>query len=104
MRFHERFADLDALLFDELGDPAHFEGRAEPVLGEFTSPWQAPRMGTAPLPLREPRFTVLASDAASVEVGQGIVVDLPPPDGGAYIVVRREPDGTGLVALLLRRD
>lgn len=103
MRFHERFADLDALLFDELGDPAHFEGRAEPVLGSLPPhgrlrAWVPRRFHC--VSRGSPFWPAMRRAWRSGRESSWIS----PPDGGAYIVVRREPDGTGLVALLLRRD
>ncbi len=44
------------------------------------------------------------ADAGEVDQGQGLTIDLPKLDGGGeYIIVRLEPDGAGLVALVLRR-
>lgn len=101
MPFRALVEGVDSVIFDALGDRATCGEKS--LLGMFEAPWTSPRLGSVTTGLREPRFTVRAADAAGIEREQELHVHLPPPDGGAYTVVEHEPDGTGLVALLLRR-
>lgn len=92
---------MDALVLDGLGDLGWVGGRE--IAGFFSAPWLQPRMGRINTALREPQFEIRVSDAAGVEQGQLVVIDLPLPDGGGqYDLVKLEPDGTGWVALILR--
>ena len=92
---------MDALVLDGLGDIGLVDGRE--IAGFFSAPWLQPRMGRINTALREPQFEIRVSDAAGIEPGQVVVVDLPIQDGGGdYDLVKLEPDGTGWVALLLR--
>ncbi len=100
--FDDLVREMDDAIFDVLGDEALFPGLERPVLGMFSAPWPDVQIGRLNAQLREPRFEVRPADADLVEEGQVITVQLPAPDGGDYDVVRKEPDGTGLVALLLR--
>lgn len=100
MGFRELVAGIDGTVFDTLADSGRVEGR--PVKGMFSAPWLGPKMGRLNTGLREPRFTIRVADAAGVEPGQVVSIDLPAPDGGEYDLVELEPDGSGLVALLLR--
>ncbi|MGX0889037.1 hypothetical protein AB7M22_001045 [Pseudomonas sp. ADAK2 TE3594] len=101
MRFRELSDDMDALVLDGLGDIGLVDGRE--IAGFFSAPWLQPRMGRINTALREPQFEIRVSDAAGIEPGQVVVIDLPIQDGGGdYDLVKLEPDGTGWVALLLR--
>lgn len=100
MGFRDLVSDIDDTVFDTLADSGRVEGR--PVKGMFSAPWLGPKMGRLNTGLREPRFTIRVADAAGVEPGQVVSIDLPAPDGGEYDLVELEPDGSGLVALLLR--
>lgn len=101
MGFRELVAGIDGTVFDTLADSGRVEGR--PVKGMFSAPWLGPKMGRLNTGLREPRFTIRVTDAAGIEPGQVVSIELPAEDGGGdYDLVELEPDGTGLVALLLR--
>lgn len=102
MDFRALVAGMDDAIFGVLGDSALFPDRSEPVRGMFSAPWRDPQIGRLNTQLREPRFVVRPADADLVREGQVITVQLPTPDGGDYDMVRKEPDGTGLIALLLR--
>nr|WP_189663539.1 hypothetical protein [Pseudomonas paralactis] len=96
--------DIDDVVFETLGDSAVIEGRAEPVLGMFSAPWKAPQFGKTPTGLREPRFEVRVRDSNGLSKGLRVTVDLPALDGGGdYDLLQLEPDGNGLVALILRK-
>ena len=103
MGFRDLIAEVDAVVFETLGDPARIEGREEPVLGMFAAPWLQPKFGKLNTGLREPRFEIRVSDSQGL--GQGILVsvDLPALDGGGgYGLIQLEAGGDGLVALILR--
>ena len=100
MSFRDLVSGVDDTVFDTLADSGRVEGRL--LKGMFSAPWLGPKMGRLNTGLREPRFTIRVADAAGVEPGQVVSIDLPAPDGGEYDLVELEPDGSGLVALLLR--
>ena len=104
MTFRDLIDDIDDVIFDTLGDTALIEGRAEPVLGMFSAPWKAPQFGKVHTGLREPRFEVRVRDSDGLSKGLRITVDLPALDGGGdYDLLQLEPNGNGLVALILRK-
>lgn len=100
MSFHNAVVKLDAAVFDTLADAATLDG--QPVLGMFEQVVAQPKIGTLNTGLIEPRLVLRSADAQPAVRGSVVVVDLPPPDGVAYDVVDLEPDGSGLVALILR--
>jgi hypothetical protein len=101
MGFRDLVARVDATVFDVLADVGYVEGRR--VLGMFAAPWLQPNIGRLNTGLREPTFVIRVSDADGVEKGQTVSIELQPMDGGGtYTLVRPEPDGAGLVALVLR--
>ena len=103
MAFRDLIADVDAMVFETLGDTARIEGREEPVLGMFAAPWLQPKFGKLNTGLREPRFEIRVSDSQGLEQGMLVSVDLPALDGGGdYDLIQLEPSGDGLVALILR--
>ncbi|PKA71545.1 hypothetical protein ATI02_4529 [Pseudomonas baetica] len=103
MGFRELIAEVDAVVFETLGDTARIEGREEPVLGMFAAPWLQPKFGKLNTGLREPRFEIRVSDSQGLEQGMLVSVDLPALDGGGdYDLIQLEPSGDGLVALILR--
>ena len=103
MGIRELMADVDAVVFETLGDTARIEGRDEPVLGMFSAPWLQPKIGKLNTGLREPRFEIRVSDSHGLEQGLLVSVDLPALDGGGdYDLLQLEPSGDGLVALILR--
>ncbi|OXR36776.1 hypothetical protein PSJE_15670 [Pseudomonas jessenii] len=103
MAFRDLVAEVDAVVFETLGDSARIEGRDEPVLGMFAAPWLQPKFGKLNTGLREPRFEIRVSDSHGLEQGLLVSVDLPALDGGGdYDLLQLEPSGDGLVALILR--
>lgn len=103
MGFRELIAEVDAVVFETLGDTARIEGREEPVLGMFAAPWLQPKFGKLNTGLREPRFEIRVSDSQGLEQGMLVSVDLPALDGGGdYDLIQLEPSGDGLVTLILR--
>jgi hypothetical protein len=101
--FRDLIAEVDAVVFETLGDTAWIEGRKEPVLGMFAAPWLQPKFGKLNTGLREPRFEIRVSDSHGLEQGMLVSVDLPALDGGGdYDLIQLEPSGDGLVALILR--
>lgn len=103
MGFRDLIAEVDAVVFETLGDTARIEGRDEPVLGMFAAPWLQPKFGKLNTGLREPRFEIRVSDSQGLQQGMLVSVDLPALDGGGdYDLIQLEPSGDGLVALILR--
>lgn len=104
MAFRDLIDDIDDVVFETLGDSAMIEGRAEPVLGMFSAPWKQPQFGKLNTGLREPRFEIRVKDSDGLVKGLRVSVDLPALDGGGdYDLLQLEPDGNGLVALILRK-
>jgi hypothetical protein len=112
--FRERMAFRTVQILERVGDRATLED-GTPVMGTFENPFLDPQMvgkGGKGLPasvdaaaLGEPRFSVLAAVAARLPKGSKLTIDLPPDEGGGkYRVVRPEPDGDGMVALVLGVD
>jgi hypothetical protein len=103
MGFRDLVAEVDAVVFETLGDSARIEGREEPVLGMFAAPWLQPKFGKLNTGLREPRFEIRVSDSHGLQQGLLVSIDLPALDGGGdYDLLQLEPGGDGLVALILR--
>ncbi|MBN1079796.1 head-tail joining protein [Pseudomonas fragi] len=104
MAFRDLIDDIDDVVFETLGDSAVIEGRAEPVLGMFSAPWKQPQFGKLNTGLREPRFEIRIKDSDGLVKGLRVSVDLPALDGGGdYDLLQLEPNGNGLVALILRK-
>ncbi|WP_030128514.1 hypothetical protein [Pseudomonas sp. QTF5] len=104
MGFRDLIAEVDAVVFETLGDTVRIEGRDEPVLGMFAAPWLQPKFGKLNTGLREPRFEIRVSDSHGLSKGLLVSVDLPELDGGGdYDLLQLEPSGDGLVALILRK-
>ena len=102
MGFRDLIDDVDAVVFEVLGDTALIEGRE--VLGMFSAPWLQPKLGQINTGLREPHLVIRVGDNAGVDTRQSVMVDLPTEDGGGnYIITRIEPGGDGLVTLVLRK-
>ncbi|MBN3862074.1 hypothetical protein HCU66_07505 [Pseudomonas frederiksbergensis] len=103
MGFRDLIAEVDAVVFETLGDTARIEGFDEPVLGMFSAPWLQPKIGKLNTGLREPRFEIRVSDSHDLKKGLLVSVELPELDGGGdYDLLQLEPSGDGLVALILR--
>ena len=104
MGFRDLLAEVDAVVFETLGDSARIEGRTEPVLGMFCAPWMQPKVGGLNTGLREPRFEIRVSDSHGLSKGLLVSIDLPALDGGGdYDLLQLEPGGDGQVALILRK-
>lgn len=104
MAFRDLIDDIDDVVFETLGDSAMIEGRAEPVQGMFSAPWKQPQFGKLNTGLREPRFEIRIKDSDGLVKGLRVSVDLPALDGGGdYDLLQLEPNGNGLVALILRK-
>ena len=104
MGFRDLIAEVDAVVFETLGDTARIEGRDEPVLGMFAAPWLQPKFGKLNSGLREPRFEIRVSDSDGLNKGLRVSIDFPELDGGGdYELLQLEPSGDGLVALILRK-
>jgi hypothetical protein len=102
--FRDLIDDIDDVVFETLGDSAQIEGRAEPVLGMFSAPWKQPAFGKVHSAIREPRFEIRVKDSEGLSKGLRVTVDVPALDGGGeYDLLQLEPDGNGLVALILRK-
>jgi hypothetical protein len=102
--FRDLIDDIDDVVFETLGDSAMIEGRAQPILGMFSAPWKQPQFGKLNTGLREPRFEIRIKDSDGLVKGLRVSVDLPALDGGGdYDLLQLEPNGNGLVALILRK-
>ena len=104
MAFRDLIDDIDDVVFETLSDTAQIEGRTEPVLGMFAAPWKAPQFGKTHTAIREPRFEIRVKDSEGLSKGLRVTVDVPALDGGGeYDLLQLEPNGNGLVALILRK-
>ncbi|MGY2363476.1 head-tail joining protein [Pseudomonas azotoformans] len=104
MAFRDLIDDIDDVVFETLGDSALIEGRAEAVLGMFSAPWKQPAFGKVHSAIREPRFEIRVKDSEGLSKGLRVTVDVPVLDGGGeYDLLQLEPNGNGLVALILRK-
>lgn len=104
MAFRELIDDIDDVVFETLGDSALIEGRTEAVLGMFSAPWKQPAFGKVQTAIREPRFEIRVKDSEGLSKGLRVTVDVPALDGGGdYDLLQLEPNGNGLVALILRK-
>lgn len=112
--FRERMAVMSARILERVGDRATLEDGAS-IMGTFDNPFLDPQMrgrngkGLASqvdaADLGEPRFSVLAEVAKDLSRGSVLTVNLPAAEGGGrYRVVRPEPSGDGMVALVLEKD
>ena len=106
--FRERMAFRTGRILERVGDSATLEDGSK-VLGVFSNPALDPQLGSKPMAkgvdeaeLDEPRFTVLSAIAERLPRGVALTIELPAHDGGGtYTVVRPEPTGDGMVALVL---
>lgn len=114
-RFRALSDRMDAVLVDRLGDRATLPS-GEVIGGAFVSPFVGSAIGGASRTARlgqvinvdgvkEPTFTVRVVDVQGIVKGAVLAIELPPSQGGGrYRVVRLEPDGTGMVDLILGAD
>lgn len=112
--FRERMAGLTNRILERVGDRATLED-GTPIMGTFEDPFLDPQMrgrsgkGLAQqvdaAELGQPRYAVLAEVAKRLPRGAVFTVELPPAEaGGRYRVLRQEPTGDGMVALVLEKD
>ncbi|QNT38677.1 hypothetical protein ICJ54_13915 [Pseudomonas asiatica] len=112
--FRERVAVISARILERVGDRATLEDGTA-IMGTFENPFLDPQMrgrsgkGLASqvdaAELGEPRFSVLADVAQRLPRDSVLTIALPPAEGGGrYRVVRPEPTGDGMVALVLEED
>lgn len=112
--FRERMAVMSARILDRVGDRATLEDGTA-IMGAFENPFFDPQMrgrsgkGLASqvdaAELGEPRFSVLAHIAQRLPRDSVLTIELPAAEGGGrYRVVRPEPTGDGMVALVLEED
>lgn len=112
--FRERMALMSVRILERVGDRATLED-GTPIMGAFENPFLDPQFkgrggqGLASqvdaAELGEPRFSVLAADAARLPNDSVLTIELPPDEGGGrYRVTRPEPTGDGMVALVLEKD
>ena len=112
--FRERMAVMSARILDRVGDRATLEDGTA-IMGTFENPFLDPQMrgrsgkGLASqvdaAELGEPRFSVLADIAQRLPRDSVLTIALPAAEGGGrYRVVRPEPTGDGMVALVLEED
>lgn len=112
--FRERMAVMSARILDRVGDRATLED-GTPIMGTFENPFLDPQMQgrsgkrlasqVDAAELGEPRFSVLADVAQRLPRDSVLTIALPPAEGGGrYRVVRPEPTGDGMVALVLEED
>ena len=91
----ETDADRLAFLDDrDFGAVATWQGTQ--VKGLLDKPYQAAFEGTAPLEAARPVFTCRESDVSGVAHGQSLTVG-----GVSYTIRGVQPDGTGLILLVL---
>ncbi|MCO7563913.1 hypothetical protein NJI34_05500 [Pseudomonas sp. S 311-6] len=103
MGFRELITDVDATVFEILGDTVLIEGRE--LLGMFSAPWLQPKVGQIRTALREPHLVIRVQDIVGIEVKHKVFFDVPTEDGGGnYLITGIEPGGDGLVTLILRKS
>jgi hypothetical protein len=95
MSFRDLSDAMDSVIFGELGDAVQLDGR--PLLGVFETPWVGPHVGHLRTDIVEPYCEIREADAMDAARGSKLVFD-----GATYDVMRLEPDGSGLVKLILR--
>lgn len=96
----DRLTFLDA---DEFGVEAVFAGLADPVAGIFDAEYfgDLDGLGGAVVETTQPVFRCRAADVASIANGAALTI---PVDGAdtAFTVTSKQPDGTGMIVLLLQ--
>lgn len=100
MTFREHVADLDTAVFEALSDEVQIDGKPDPVMGMFYSPWldvetvRSQRTG-----LREPFVILRDADAAGVRQRTRVQAL-----GDVFSVIELQPDGSGMTKLVLRPE
>jgi len=100
MTFRDHVADLDTAVFEALSDEVQIDGKPDPVMGMFYSPWldvdivRGQRTG-----LREPFVILRDADAAGVRQRTRVQAQ-----GDVFSVMELQPDGSGMTKLVLRPE
>lgn len=100
MTFRDHVADLDTAVFEALSDEVEIDGKPDPVMGMFYSPWldvetvRGQRTG-----LREPFVMLRDADAAGVRQRTRVQAL-----GDVFSVMELQPDGSGMTKLILRPE
>ena len=100
MAFRDDVADLDTAVFEALSDAVEIDGKPDPVMGMFYSPWldvepmRGQRSG-----LREPFVVLRDADAAGIRQRARLQAL-----GEHFSVVDVQPDGSGTTKLVLRPE
>ncbi|UGS92150.1 hypothetical protein KOL96_13840 [Ralstonia wenshanensis] len=100
MPFRHNVADLDEAVFETLSDAVQIDGRPDPVMGMFYSPWldvetvRGQRTG-----LREPFVILRDADAAGVRPRTRVKAL-----SDVFSVIELQPDGSGMTKLVLRPE
>ncbi|MGN6259101.1 MAG: head-tail joining protein [Ralstonia sp.] len=100
MTFRDHVADLDTAVFEALSDEVEIDGKPDPVMGMFYSPWldvetvRGQRTG-----LREPFVILRDADAAGVRQRTRVQAL-----GDVFSVMELQPDGSGMTKLVLRPE
>lgn len=115
--FRERMAFRTVQILDRVGDRATLDDGTL-IMGAFENPFLDPQMvgkggnggkslaaSVDAAAIGEPRFSVIAAVAARLPKGSKLTIELPADEGGGrYRVIRPEPSGDGMVALVLGVD
>jgi hypothetical protein len=100
MAFRDSVADLDEAVFETLSDAVQIEGRSDPVMGMFYSPWlDVETMRGQRTGLREPFVILRDADAAGIRQRARLQAL-----GEHFSVVDVQPDGSGTTKLVLRPE
>jgi hypothetical protein len=100
MTFRDHVADFDTAVFEALSDEVQIDGKPDPVMGMFYSPWldvetvRGQRTG-----LREPFVILRDADAAGVRQRTRVQAL-----GDVFSVMELQPDGSGMTKLILRPE
>ena len=93
-------ADLDTAVFEALSDEVEIDGKPDPVMGMFYSPWlDVETMRGQRTGLREPFVILRDADAAGVRQRTRVQAL-----GDVFSVMELQPDGSGMTKLILRPE
>ena len=100
MAFRDNVADLDEAVVETLSDAVQIDGRTDPVMGMFYSPWlDVEAMRGQRTGLREPFVILRDADAAGIRQRARLRAL-----GEHFSVVDVQPDGSGTTKLVLRPE
>ena len=94
-------AGMDTAVFATLSNRAWLNDATDddpPILGMFEAPWTAPPVGRVRTSLSEPSFAVRDITAAGINKGDRLRVE----NYGSFVVVDKQPDGSGETLVILR--